>query len=102
MLAPNTDPAGPTSMRIEKEIVIEAPIEIVFESMLDELGPECQWMEGAPFPMKLEAWPGGRWYRDGGNNTGHFWGHVHVIKPPTMLMVKATARMVCAVKKSAR
>jgi len=35
--------------------------------------------------MKLEAWPGGRWFRDLGNNAGHFWGHVQVIKPPTML-----------------
>jgi uncharacterized protein YndB with AHSA1/START domain len=34
---------------------------------------------------KLEAWPGGRWYRDLGNNTGHFWAHVQVIKPPTLL-----------------
>jgi len=23
--------------------------------------------------MKLEAWPGGRWYRDLGGNNGHFW-----------------------------
>jgi hypothetical protein len=36
-------------------------------------------------PMKLEAWPGGRWFRDLGNNTGHFWGHVQVIKPPTLI-----------------
>ncbi len=38
-------------------------------------------------PMKLEAWPGGRWYRDLGNNTGHFWGHVQAIKPPTLLEI---------------
>jgi hypothetical protein len=38
-------------------------------------------------PMKLEPWPGGRWFRDLGNNTGHFWGQVQVIKPPTLLEV---------------
>jgi len=37
--------------------------------------------------MKLEAWPGGRWFRDLGKNTGHFWGHVQVIKPPTLLEI---------------
>ena len=35
--------------------------------------------------MKLEPWPGGRWFRDLGNNTGHLWGHVQVIKPPKVL-----------------
>jgi hypothetical protein len=39
--------------------------------------------------MKLEAWPGGRWYRDlgeaGGHPYGHLWGHVQVIKAPVLL-----------------
>ena len=25
--------------------------------------------------MKLEAWPGGRWFRDLGDGNGHLWGH---------------------------
>jgi hypothetical protein len=37
--------------------------------------------------MKVEAWPGGRWYRDLGNNSGHLWGHIQVIKPPTLLEI---------------
>ena len=37
--------------------------------------------------MKIEPWPGGRWYRDLGNNAGHLWGHVQVIKPPTLLEI---------------
>jgi uncharacterized protein YndB with AHSA1/START domain len=37
--------------------------------------------------MKLEAWPGGRWYRDLGDNTGHFWGLVQAIKPPSLLEI---------------
>ena len=36
-------------------------------------------------PLKLEPWPGGRWYRDLGNNNGHFWAHVQAIKRPTLL-----------------
>jgi uncharacterized protein YndB with AHSA1/START domain len=81
------DSATVSSFKIEKEQTIAAPIEIVFQAMLDEMGPESQMMEGKPFPMKLEAWPGGRWFRDLGNNSGHLWGHVQVIKPPTLLEV---------------
>ena len=75
------------SFEIRKEIEIAAPLELAFEAVLDELGPEGQMPDGKPFPMKIEPWPGGRWYRDLGNNTGHFWGHVQVIKPPTLLEI---------------
>jgi uncharacterized protein YndB with AHSA1/START domain len=37
--------------------------------------------------MKLEAWPGGRWYRDLGEGDGHFWGHVQAIKRPNLLEI---------------
>jgi uncharacterized protein YndB with AHSA1/START domain len=72
---------------ISKEIEIQAPINIAFESVLEQLGPEGQMPGGKPYPMKIEAWPGGRWYRDLGNNSGHLWGHVQVIKPPTLLEI---------------
>ena len=72
-------------LAIRKEIEIAAPIELTFEAVLDELGAEGQMPGGKPFPMKIEPWPGGRWYRDLGNNSGHLWGHVQVIKPPTLL-----------------
>src|SRR5882757_9811255 len=75
------------SFEICKEIEISAPIDIAFEATLDELGPEGQMPGGKPFPMRIEAWPGGRWYRDLGNNSGHLWGHVQVIKPPTLLEI---------------
>ena len=68
-----------------KEESIEAPIEIVFQSILEELGPEAQLPDGKPMAMKLETWPGGRWFRDLGDNAGHLWGHVQVIKAPTLL-----------------
>jgi uncharacterized protein YndB with AHSA1/START domain len=74
-----------SSMKIQKEIFIEAPVDIAFESVLDQLGTESQMPDGKPFPFKLEAWPGGRWLRDLGNNTGHLWGHVQVVKPPKLL-----------------
>lgn len=75
------------SLEISKEIEIKAPIEIAFETLLDVLGPQGEMPGGKPFPMKIEAWPGGRWYRDLGDNSGHLWGHVQVIKPPTLLEI---------------
>jgi hypothetical protein len=75
------------SLNISKDIQIAAPIEVAFESLLEELGPAGQMPDGKPMPMKIEPWPGGRWYRDLGNNSGHFWGHVQVIKPPTLLEI---------------
>src|SRR5689334_6578438 len=75
------------SIDFSKEISIDAPIEIAFEAALAELGPESEMPGGKPFPFKLEAWPGGRWYRDLGNNTGHLWGHVQVIKPPKLIEI---------------
>jgi uncharacterized protein YndB with AHSA1/START domain len=66
---------------IVKERQIAAPIEVVFDTILHPPG------RFAEMSLKLEQWPGGRWYRDLGNNTGHFWGHVQVIKPPTLLEI---------------
>lgn len=83
---PQTSQA-PQIFEIKKEIEIAAPIDIAFESMLDELGPENQMPDGTSMSFKLEAWPGGRWYRDLGKNVGHLWGHVQVIKPPTLLEI---------------
>jgi uncharacterized protein YndB with AHSA1/START domain len=73
------------SINITREIEIAAPIEIAFEAILAEMGSEGQMPDGKPFPMVIEQWPGGRWYRDLGKNAGHLWGHVQVIKPPTLL-----------------
>src|SRR5215470_8505230 len=75
------------TVEIQKATDIAAPIDIAFTAMLDELGSEAQMMDGTAMPFKLEAWPGGRWYRDLGNHAGHFWGHVQVIKPPTLLEI---------------
>ena len=75
------------TFEISKEIEISAPIDLAFEAMLDEMGLECQMPGGKPFQMKIETWPGGRWYRDLGDNSGHLWGHVQVIKPPTLLEI---------------
>ncbi len=81
------------TMDIRRETLIAAPIATAFEAVLDELGPEGQMPDGKPFPMKLEPWPGGRWYRDLGNGAGHLWGHVQVIKPPALLEISGPMPM---------
>jgi hypothetical protein len=73
------------TLNIIKDIEIAAPLEITFEAVLEELGPAGEMPGGKPLPMVIEPWPGGRWYRDLGNNAGHLWGHVQVIKPPMLL-----------------
>ena len=75
------------TLEVTKEEEIAAPIELVFETLLEQIGPLNEAGPGSPLPMTLEPWPGGRWYRDLGNNTGHLWGHVQVIKPPTLLEI---------------
>jgi uncharacterized protein YndB with AHSA1/START domain len=74
------------AFEIIKEEEIAAPIEIVFETILEQMGPLNSTPE-KPMPMVLEAWPGGRWYRDLGNNSGHFWGHVQAIIAPALLEI---------------
>jgi hypothetical protein len=74
-------------LEIAKEIEIAAPIDIVYESLLEQLGPLSETPDGEPLLMTLEAWPGGRLYRDLGGNAGWCWGHVQVIEPPTRLEI---------------
>lgn len=74
------------AFEIIKEEEIAAPIGIVFETVLEQMGPLNSTPE-KPMPMVLEAWPGGRWYRDLGSNTGHFWGTVQAIKTPSLLEI---------------
>jgi hypothetical protein len=75
------------SFSIKREDRIEASIEIVFETILEQMSHLNVKPDGVPMPMKLEAWPGGRWYRELGNNNGHMWGHVQAIKAPELLEI---------------
>jgi hypothetical protein len=75
------------TLSIEKELSIGAPLELAFEALLVELGPANEVPGGHAMPMVLESWPGGRWFRDLGNGSGHLWGHVQVIKAPALLEI---------------
>ena len=73
------------TLRIEQEIRVKASLEVTFDALLEQLGPGNERPDGVPMPFKLEAWPGGRWFRDLGNGNGHFWATVQAIKKPTLL-----------------
>jgi len=72
---------------VTEEILVRASLEDTFAALLEQLGPGSEHPDGTPMSMKLEEWPGGRWYRDLGKNNGHFWGHVQAIKRPTLLEI---------------
>ena len=74
-------------LEIRKEIFVKAPISTTFEALIEQVGPGNERPDGEPMPMTLEAWPGGRWFRDLGDKNGHFWGHVQAIKRPTLLEI---------------
>ena len=73
------------TLKVVEEIHVRASIEKTFEALLEQIGPLNEVPEKGPMPMKLEAWPGGRWYRDLGDGNGHFWATVQAIKRPTLL-----------------
>jgi uncharacterized protein YndB with AHSA1/START domain len=75
------------TLQVVKDEQIAAPIDIVFETILEQMGPNNQTPDGKSLMMTLEPWPGGRWMRDFGNNSGHLWGHVQSIKAPTLLEI---------------
>jgi hypothetical protein len=69
-------------LEIEQQIVVKASLPAAFEGLIRQLTTVNA------MPLKLERFPGGRWFRDLGENTGHLWGFVQVIKPPTLLEIQ--------------
>jgi hypothetical protein len=85
------------SLNITEEIHVRSSLTATFAALLEELGPSNEGANSVPMPMILEPWPGGRWFRDLGNNNGHLWGHVQAIKQPTLLEITGPLMMSFAV-----
>lgn len=73
------------TLTVNQEIHVEAPLEVTFDALLEQLGSANERPDGTPMPLKLEPWPGGRWFRDLGDGNGHFWAVVQAIKRPTLI-----------------
>ena len=85
------------TLLVTQEIHVSASLEDTFAALLEQLGPENTTPEGVNLSMKIEAWPGGRWYRDLGDTNGHLWGHVQAIKRPTLVEITGPLFMSYAV-----
>ena len=85
------------TLTVTQEIHVRATLEDTFAALLEQIGSGNETPEGNAFPMKIEPWPGGRWFRDLGEDNGHLWGHVQAIKRPTLLEVTGPLFMSYAV-----
>ena len=52
------------TLSISEEIHVKAPLDVTFAALLEQLGPLNGFAPDHPLPMKIEPWPGGRWYRE--------------------------------------
>jgi hypothetical protein len=75
------------TLTVKDEVLVNATLERTFDTLIANVGRLNETPDGQPFPMTLEAWPGGRWFRDLGRDNGHLWGHVQAIKRPTLLEI---------------
>lgn len=94
IIAPSLDNL---TFTLTQEIHIRSSLNATFAALLEQMGPSNETPDGTPLPLTIEAWPGGRWYRDLGDNNGHFWGHVQAIKKPTLLEITGPLFMSFAV-----
>ena len=75
------------TLSLTQEIHVRSSLKATFAALLEQMGPSNETPDGKPFPMTIEAWPGGRWFRDLGEGNGHFWGTVQAIKRPALIEI---------------
>jgi uncharacterized protein YndB with AHSA1/START domain len=85
------------TLSITEEMHVAAPVDVTFDALLEQLGPHNETPDGKSLQMKIEPWPGGRWYRDLGGDNGHFWGVEQAIKRPGLLEITGPLFMSAAV-----
>ena len=73
------------TLDIQQEAVINGPIDDVFKGVIFRFGKGSTTPDGTSMQLDIEEFAGGRWIRDRGEGVQHLWGHVQVIKAPTLL-----------------
>jgi len=84
---PTISSSANTEIDVALDVLINAPRERVFDAIVQDID---EWFRPGDMPgmnLILEAHPGGRLYRDMGDDSGHWWGTVQVIKPPELLEI---------------
>jgi hypothetical protein len=75
------------TLDVEQSVDMKADIGDVFKKVLYRFGEGNVGPDGSSLNLTLEEWAGGRWFRDRGEGIQHLWGHVQVIKPPTLIEI---------------
>ena len=73
------------TLDVDQQIEVQGAIEDVFRSVLNRFGKGLTKPDGETLNMNIEEFAGGRWYRDLSDGSQYLWGHVQVIKVPTLL-----------------
>lgn len=73
------------TLDLEQSVEVKGNIDDVYRSVIHRFGEGNKRPDEVPMELRLEEWAGGRWYRDRGDGIQHLWGHVQVIKPPTLI-----------------
>ena len=73
------------TLDIQQEAVINGAIGDVFKGVIYRFGKGSTTRDGGSMQLDIEEFAGGRWIRDRGDGVQHLWGHVQVIKAPTLL-----------------
>jgi hypothetical protein len=58
------------TLSVTQEILVRSSVTATFAALLEQMGPGNEGPDGSPLPMIIEPWPGGRWFRDLGDNNG--------------------------------
>ena len=74
-------------LSITQEMHVRSSLPSTFDALVEQIGPYNETPDGRLLQMKIELWPGGRWFRDLGDDNGHFGGVVQAIKRPTLLEI---------------
>ena len=73
------------TLDVEQHVDVLGSLDDVFKSVLYRFGEGNTTPDGESLKLQIEPFAGGRWFRDRGEGIQHLWGHVQVIKPPTLL-----------------
>lgn len=85
------------TLDVSQSVDIRASIDRAYKALIRRLTVDSSTPDNRKLPLKLEERPGGRWYRDTGQDEGHLWGFVQVIKPPTLIEIHGPMFMSYAV-----
>ena len=75
------------TLDVEQSVEMNADIGDVFKKVIYRFGEGNVGPNGDSLNLILEEWAGGRWFRDRGEGIQHLWGHVQVLKPPTLIEI---------------